>query len=48
MPICIKYIEHVAQFAKLHGGAPGSPILRFLDMFSRDFGENKVLGETFV
>ena len=47
MPPCSSYIEVVAEFAQLYGGGEGLPVIRYLDLFSKEFGVKKILGELF-
>ena len=47
-PACAPYIEHVATLARRIGGGKHAPVLYFLDRISKEYGENKMLGEEFV
>ena len=47
-PSCAGYIDQVGHLATEIAGGSTSPILFFLDRFSKMYGENKTLGEEFV
>ena len=47
MPPCSSYTEVVAEFAQLYGGGEGLPVIRYLGLFSKEFGVKKILGELF-
>ena len=48
MPPCANYCSTLATYVKLYGGGPGAPIVKYLDEFSKAFGENRRLGEEFI
>ncbi len=47
-PACTPYLDQVGQLAVQCAGGHGAPLVKFLDRFSKKFGENKVLGQEFV
>ena len=48
MPPCHSYVHVLSDFVRYYGGGDGSPMVRYLDAFAKEFGANKVLGETFL
>ena len=46
-PPCANYIQHVAMWVRLYSGGPDGPLVTFLDMFAKTFGENLILGSEF-
>ena len=47
MPPCTPYIDSIVEYVRLYGGGSGAPMVRYIDAFSKRFGENKRLGEDF-
>lgn len=47
-PACAHYITFVGELGLQIGGGQTSPVLFFLDRFSKIYGENKLLGEEFI
>ena len=47
-PPCLAYVEALEQLVRLYGGGVGCPLIKFLDRFSKAYGENRLLGETFT
>ena len=47
-PPCQKYIHILGKFVKLYGGGQGAPMIKYLDSFAREFGENLRLGEEYL
>ena len=47
VPPCKDYIDKICTFVRLYGGGAGAPVIRYLDSFSKEFGESRKLGETF-
>ena len=48
MPPCSSYLGPLVEFVKNYAGGPGAPIIKYLDGFAKEYGGNKVLGETFL
>lgn len=48
MPPCASYINTVGTYVRLYGGGNGAPMIKYLDEFSKAFGENRRLGEEFL
>lgn len=47
-PPCKPYIHVIAEYTKKFGGGTGAPMIKYLDTFSKTFGESKILGVEFL
>ena len=48
MPPCVAYIDTIKDLARIYGGGPSMPTLRFLHEFAGSFAENVRLGGVFL
>lgn len=48
MPPCAGYLNILGTYVRLYGGGVGAPMVKYLDEFSKAFGENRRLGEEFL
>lgn len=48
MPPCVDYIGVLGKYVRLYGGGEGAPLVRYLDDFAKQFGENRRLGQEFM
>jgi hypothetical protein len=46
-PACTPYLECLYKYVQLFGGGQGAPMIRFMEGFAKEFGSNRVIGETF-
>ena len=46
-PPCRDYIDTIGRYTQLYGGGQGAPIIRYLDVLAKKYGENKRLGQEF-
>jgi hypothetical protein len=47
-PPCKPYIHIIAEYTKKFGGGTGAPMIKYLDTFSKTFGESRILGVEFL
>ena len=47
MPKCHEYLGTLYDFVKQFSGGPGAPLIRFLQGFCKEYGGNRVIGDTF-
>lgn len=47
MPACLPYIATIGKYVRLYGGGDQAPMIKYLDMFAKVWGENRRLGEEF-
>ena len=48
LPPCTDYVTTLVEYVRLYGGGDGAPMVKYLDEFSKRYGENKRLGEDFI
>jgi hypothetical protein len=48
LPACLPYIDIIATYVSKLGGGSTCPMVFFLDTFSKEYGESRVLGSEFL
>ena len=48
LPACLPYIDIIATYVSKFGGGNTCPMVFFLDTFSKEYGESRVLGSEFL